>query len=410
MNGVCDNIIQSKLAFSGNSEVDIKFDTLWFGKNPDEYNHGLARFCAVYSMLGYHMPGPGSPEAPCGLRNALTQIGMSDIYAFSCTGREEVDYAFANRKITVNSEEFTLVYCITVGSYRAQWYSNFDCGIGSVHKGFLSARDFIYSKLTAYLDRINADKESTKLLFSGHSRGGATAGLLAAKIKSEEKIAFRNNVYAFTFAVPYCVIKVGVDYCDSGIFNIINDEDFVTRCMPREWGYERLGRDIILPNRKNCPGYDVLLEEMKGYYRKFNNGTNEFYPYKKSTETVEKLFKKMVCIEKSTDDYYGKKLRFMKEKITLFEFFNRTLCGIVGEAAGSKENNDATMLLVKTFLKRISCDKLFVSVADFFMIYEGIAGATKNKISKNYFSLAHDVSAYCAYMMASDESSLIKEW
>ena len=410
MDEVCDNVIRDGFSFSESSEVDIEFDTSWFGRNPDEYNHSLARFCSVYSMLGYYMPGPDSPEAPCALRNALAKIGMKDIYAFSCTGREEVDYAFANRKITVDSEEFTLVYCITVGSHREQWYTNFDCGTGSIHKGFLKARDFVYSGLTAYLKRINADKKSTKLLFSGHSRGGAAAGLLASKIKYEEKIASCNNVYAFTFAAPYCVIKSECEYCDSGIFNIINDEDFVTRCMPHKWGYERSGRNIILPNRKNCPGYDTLLETVKVYYRKFNNGTKEFYPYKKSTETVEKLFDKIVSREKSADDYYGKKLRFMKEKITLFEFFSRTLCGIVGNTAGTKENKDATTLLVKTFLKRLSCDELFVSVADFFMIYEGIAGVTKNIISKNYFSLAHDISAYCAYMMVSDEAVLIKEW
>ncbi len=406
MNEVC-SIIQNRLVFSENSQVNIGFDTSWFAGNPDEYNHELARFCSVYTMLGYYMPNKGEPEAPCALRNALAQIGMKDIYAFSCTDRDEVDYAFANRKITVDSGELTLVYCITVGSYREQWYTNFDCGTDSVHKGFLKARDFIYLKLTEYLDRINADKATTKLLFSGHSRGGAAAGLLASKIKSEEEIAFCNNVYAFTFAVPYCVIKKDCTYCDSGIFNIINDEDFVTRCMPRKWGYERLGRDIILPNRKNCPNYDSLLEAVKAYYRDFNNQSKEYYPYKKSTGTVEKLFEKMVAREKSTDEYYNKKLRFMKEKITLFEFFNRTVCGVVGTAAGTKENNDATMLLVKTFLKRVSCDRLFVSVADFFIIYEGLAGVTKNKISKNYFSLAHDVSAYCAYMMASDEAALI---
>lgn len=39
-------------------------------------------------------------------------------------------------------EEFTLVYCITVGSHREQWYTNFDCGTGSIHKGFLKTRDF----------------------------------------------------------------------------------------------------------------------------------------------------------------------------------------------------------------------------------------------------------------------------
>lgn len=388
--------MDKKIKFFKTSEVEIDFNDAFFSGNLKKYNHDTARFCSVLTALGYYMPAKFSTTGDCILKDAYTAAGFENPVFFPCTGRKQVDYSVAEKK----SGEWTYIYVIIVGSYLGQWYENFDCGTGELHKGFCDARDFVYDGLCSYLKDRNVKKDKTKILLSGHSRGGAAAAMLAQKLMSEERFADKENIFAYTFASPNYALKGCAELENTaGIFNIVNDEDFVTRCMPNGWGYVRFGEDYILPISETG--------KMQKFYSKITDGKT-FFPYKKGLKTVDKLFALMEEKISGIDDYYNLKLRHFNDKISIYEFFTRTICPIVGEPPKSAECNNGVKLLMKTFILRFFSDDLFVSVADFFIIYEGFAMVTKGKISKNYFSLAHDIFAYCAFMNTISEGELKK--
>lgn len=407
-----DGIISKELTlkpYYQNLKVRVSFSEKWFEADSSVYNHDLARFCSIYSMVGYSMPAPGSESVGCGARAALEAIGMEKTVVVSGTGRDEVDYFISAKKINVSGKENTLIICAPLGSHYGQWYANFDAGEGEIHRGFDAARSFILCRLMEFYGEIGGEKENTKLLFIGHSRGGAAAYLLAAQLIDEESLAYKENIFTYTFAAPNSVKESrAADEKYGRIFNFVNDEDFVTKCMPEKWGYTRFGKTLVLPNSDNCPGYESVLSKMNCYYSDFTGG-KKFVCFKNGTKTVSSLFDSLCGYVDNISEYYNKKFPCLGKNITVFDYFSQSLCAVTGEDAGTQKNKDGTMMLIKTTIMRPVCHPVFRKIADFFVVYEGLAGATGGKISDSYFSFAHDISAYCAYLCACDERILIRK-
>ena len=63
------------------------------------------------------------------------------------------------------------------------------------------------------------------MLVTGHSLGGAVANLLAADLNDS---IGPENVYAYTFASPTVTNTPNIPIVHDNIFNILNDNDFVT--------------------------------------------------------------------------------------------------------------------------------------------------------------------------------------
>lgn len=398
------NHIYRKISFrlpGSGAEVRTDFNEKWFEADSAMYNHSIARFCAVYSMAGYYMPAPGSKSPECGALTALRALGTEKEVICSGTGRNEVDYLIAKKKITACEKEYSLIICAALGSHHGQWYENFDAGTGKLHRGFKSASDFVFEKLKKFCKENGAEKENTKLLLTGHSRGGAAAYLLAARLADSKDIAYKENIFTYTFAAPN---SVSSDIADnekySRIFNFVNDEDFVTKCMPEKWGYHRFGKTLALP----LSGKELKKTE-SNFFR--YSGGREFAAFPKRTETVDSLFDSLCAEVWSIDEYYNKKLPFFGKNISAFEYFSSSVCAVTGEDAGTKGNKDGTAMLIKTSLLRPACHRVFRKISDFFVFYEGIGGATGGKISNTYFSFAHDICTYCSALEASEEKMII---
>lgn len=106
---------------------------------------------------------------------------------------------------------------------------------GSVHSGFSNAFDFVKSAVRAHL--ANSMTNNRKLLFTGHSLGGALATIAGAEFHEEFGIS---GIY--TFGQP----RVGkADFASfvasrfgQKFYRVVNDDDIVTRVPP---GYEHVG-------------------------------------------------------------------------------------------------------------------------------------------------------------------------
>lgn len=377
------------------------------------YDHSLCRFAAQFMSLSYKMP-PDDPRAEKeysgGLYCALKTFGFSDIESEPLSARDEENYFIASRRISVLGKEYDLIFTSYIGSLGEQWYTNFDSGTSPVHKGFAAARDFVLEKLRAYAERIGAKKETTKILMIGHSRGAATANLAAAKLIKEEILVKKENLYTYTFATPSPTnLPERREAVYRRIFNIVNDEDFVTRCMPKAWGYGRYGITFVLPNKDNTENFDAVLENMNRYYTALVP-EDRYLPFKNGTAAVDAVCNSLVSYAKNIYEFYFRKFRCPgAKKMSIHDYFDKTLCAITGEMPGSKKNKEGTLYMMATALDRVGAAAPIRAIADFFVFYEGLGGATGKKVSSTYFSYAHSMDTYCAFLLSQDEDSLIPE-
>lgn len=400
--------ITKEIFFSTGREkgcAKICFDENLFFADSKIYSHSLARFCAAFCCAGYDMPVKTDGNEKTGISAVLPEIEMEDIEIYPESQTNEEGYFFAHREICRKDEKRTLIFAAFIGSRYGQWYTNFDAGTGEIHKGFSDAAEFAFGRLDSYIKKLSAKTEDTVILLTGHSRGGATANLLASRLIDAEYIS-RERIFTYTFASP-ALSKSGKteDEKYAGIFNFINDEDFVTRCMPARWGYKRYGKTVVLPCRSNLADYEPYLEKVNVIYSKLVPG-EKYIPYRSGTKKMDSLFENLVKYAPDTNAYYGKKLRFCGEKITLYDFFEQSLCSIIGEPAGSPKIEQGTKALMKACLLRPASSRVLRLVSDFFIFYEGLAGFTKGKVFKQYFSGGHVVYTYFALVEAASESLL----
>lgn len=223
--------------------VDV--DLNGFNNSSEEYNHKLAELSAALSAATYQY---GTMES------AFRNLGFSNIFLCNYNKShdqitcniDQVACAFATKKIIIKDKESgkDLIYSIIAvairGTLEYEWYSNFDLGTGTIHRGFYNSYSYVSDRFKEYYDYLKADFEiimaRNKLLITGHSRAGAVADLLATEMNSNPGVftgldrASRNvyakpeNIYTYTFAAPNSTFA---PIAFRNIFNIVCETDLV---------------------------------------------------------------------------------------------------------------------------------------------------------------------------------------
>jgi hypothetical protein len=336
------------------------------------------------------------------LTKSLKSLGFGNIEKELNAGRDQMNYFIASKQIKKSGETYDLVFVGCIGSWHKQWNSNFDPkGVDSKtdytvnsnnHRGFDDAKNYIYDKLSSYLK--GADKSRTKILLTGHSRGAATANLLAAELIDEGSLVERENLFTYTFATPNCTkdsARSSVRY--SRIFNIVYPTDFVTKVLPASWGYGRYGVTYSLPTKTNEGGYYTNYKNrMLSEYRILNNashGTTAFHDYMLGEADVYAVTTAFSASVHGLNDFYYHPYMCGSVQMTPFIYFQSGLCPMVNHTAtkyGTKASGYAVMLMPFTGL-----GVLYRTISTFFIGDEGLA---------HNFSDAHKMETYCAFMMA----------
>lgn len=113
----------------------------------------------------------------------------------------------------------------------AQWYSNFNIGQSTVHRGFDTASQDVYNALS---ELITDNFDTNKIWIAGHSRGGAVGNLLAERIDSTDDFAETENVCAYNFGVPMTTTNP-MPY--ENIFNYNGAGDIISAMPLEAWGF-----------------------------------------------------------------------------------------------------------------------------------------------------------------------------
>ena len=271
----------------------VSWDDEWFFQDATSYNAELAHTCAVLSAVAnaesaYYQQGSTSPAYA---EHAFAQLGFDDVCTASYRYRSEVldevlgvidgtdvvAYTLATKRVVSRETgaEKLLTVVVVRGSYGSEWLSNIRIeGSSDVsgaiddddHLGFTLAANEIVADLESRAAELDLDVERT-YLFCGHSRGGAVANLLASYADDDSHtIATAEDVRAYTFATPNCTSAAGArDAAYDNIFNVLNPSDLVPQLPLAPWGYERYGRDVWLPAKKD-EGFEDLLAAMRASY------------------------------------------------------------------------------------------------------------------------------------------------
>ena len=119
------------------------------------------------------------------------------------------------------------------------------------HQGFYAASVDVYNSLMNFCGKRKIDTENARIIITGHSRGGAVANIVAARLNAESYdgvIKFKpENISAYTFASPNLVYLENIEHeyeLYDNIFNIINPEDIVANLPLETWGYVRYGKSF----------------------------------------------------------------------------------------------------------------------------------------------------------------------
>ena len=331
----------------------VTFKKEWFQSN-ESYNHGLAQFCAQYAMFGYSPDHSTKKKENTYIKTCLENGGFTVLDSNMNAARDEVNYFLAAKTIHLGGKRKQLLFVGTIGSNKEQWYSNFDPegrgrknGKGreiGKHCGFEDAKEFMVNKINGILfnGSYGFSKDNTILLFAGHSRGAATANLLAASAVNENAAwANAGSVFAYTFATPNNTLAK--DYKSSKysfIHNIVNPEDMVTHVMMKDtWKYHKYGKIYVLPSKTNTSSakYKSYLTRMNHFYKNYKN--DEYEPYTRGEAATHSIIQEFNKNMKSVDDFYSKKYYYKGTTwLEPYVFFKKTLLPYVAKV--SKESKD----------------------------------------------------------------------
>ena len=311
--------------------TEVAWDDNWFFADPTEYNHELATTCAVLSAVansesGYYQKGSDSPAY---MEEALAELGFEDISTASYQYRSEifdevvdflagtddvVAYSVATKRVTADDRREKTLYLVSVrGSYGSEWLSDLNMGDAADyemdaidHEGFMRAANEIVYDLAERITREAGDggTDDMALLFTGHSRGAATANL-AASYADDMTLGLRvlaplESIYCYTFATPeLTTVDNTGDALYDNIFNILNPSDMVPRLPLASWGYTRYGHDLWLPGYGD-EGFDEKYEAM---CEVFEANTGVACPYvPEDREHVDKLVEDLAREIPTADD------------------------------------------------------------------------------------------------------------
>lgn len=309
-----------------NSNVNISWDDQWFDNPSSTYMHDLAIASMALSGAAYVENAYQEPQSES-IQKALYMLGFekSSIksynyydYSLSENDNDVVSYAFARKKVHINTGTYDLIAVVVKGtSGNEEWYSNFNIGTDNTHRGFTLAKDGLMSSLRDYISGLGIQGTSTKILVTGHSRGAAVANLVAAEL-CDASYAAKANVYSYTFATP----AVTTDSRRSeghynNIFNIVSGEDFVTQVPLKKWNYGRYGIDLLLPSRSYYgSGYTRVFNKMSSEY--FALVGKEFEAYPNGTQAVRNVCDNVHKLAPTVVEFYR---RIHSPSITTYEYF-----------------------------------------------------------------------------------------
>ena len=321
---------------------------------------------------------------PESLEALMKEGGYTDFEYFERSQSTKTSNGIAAGIALKHEEEITRIIVVFRGTYKEEWYSNFNIGDDVEHKGFSDAAAFSLEQIEDYINRKGIAKQQTILEITGHSRGGAVANLAAKEFTDSAEMY---DVYAYTFASPNTTTAENA--CDKkygSIFNICNSEDFICYIPLNKWGYTKYGTTIELP-KADSPEYTDNLSSLEEQFYALSEKSFVTYPH--GNKAVESFIEDCENIAPSLWDYYNKEIKCDPYTITLSEYMDSAATLL----SGKKSLTDAMLLLSSSNSASLSpITNFIISGIDLEDINE------KTDLSDSALGCAHAYETYMAWL------------
>ena len=282
---VCCFALAQPAAGAVDEGTDVTIGTGVAEKPTAEYQHELAEAAMALSAAAYVRTAQGRS-----VQKALEAFGFDHVksynYQFSAQSSSRTAYTFAAKSVKDKDGGTVKLVAIVIrgtGVYT-EWAGNLNVGSGSEHEGFAQARDELMGNLEKYLPEAGVTGK-VKFLVTGHSRGGATANLTAARL-IDAGVVEKEDVYAYTFAAPAVSTEAKAEGYEN-IFNLVCGDDLVPQVPLAQWGYGRYGIDRYLPAKD--AGEEDYDRQFAAMNQRYLDLTGQSYAVYQDRETVEKL-------------------------------------------------------------------------------------------------------------------------
>ncbi|MCR5041918.1 MAG: hypothetical protein K6C36_07485 [Clostridia bacterium] len=457
----------AKVSFtaSGNAgETEIRLNAAFLSGSSEFYNHDLARFCSQLCLVGY-----GKKDEIRNMLYKLGFDNNNVVITDAGRDQENCFIGYRDIVICGEHVPLIVVASIGSNGLQwnsnfdpygleSKTADKNDPEKGKVHLGFKDAKNFVRGNLDTYLSKLQSkgiNTSNAKFVLTGHSRGAAATNLLAAELLrlntgNPNYPTNPNNIYAYTFATPNAIYKdylseIGTD-AQKRIFNIVNPEDFVTKVLLAQWGFTRYGTTLSLPSKTNIKSlseYNSMLKSMNSQYALFTSGKS-YYPYPDGELSVYNIISEMNREVHGLEDYYSKSLPLSPLGWHPYEFFQNTLCHFVNKQGKEiKGLINIGRVFIANSQKVVVANgpsdslynpynSLYKKIIVFFLTKE-VAGhigdmvasgafnetdlesdlavffdtdITNNTVLQRYFTEAHMMETYCAFMMSLPENEI----
>lgn len=389
------------------------------------YNSRLAEFASVLSTDIYDSVSCEIDEKKDAKDKTalLTSYGFQDVKYISVPEQEtDVDkddttaIIIGHRNIKVNSCEYDAAVVVIRGTNgtESEWASDFDIGCDDTsymnktgahpdwtnkqnHKAFDVVANRVQKLVKEYMKEHMTDPKVKKsFLFTGHSRGAAVANILGARYEDEGM-----SSCAYTFATPNTTTDSDVQR--KSVFNIINENDYVS-CLPlASWGFRRYGRDISISISDNTSAKELVGKLKKQKYSSVdkNRLLNYFSKLADSRGAIYDTEKEENCYElKNSPDAIKKIVKEMDlENYILFKSQGNKNFIILSPAAFMKgialiaANSDRTSYVFKIVMNLI---KIFPEKSTYYNILTN----TISILVSNYQGMISPHETVCSYAIA----------
>lgn len=252
-------------------EYTFDYTDKWFFADNTVYNHELAQMSIRMAMAAARTTAVSIKD----LFNTLQLSYTADSIHFPTPTANSIGYAIGSRDVYYEGEKINLVVvAVRGGGYKAEWGGNFMLGTGEEHQGFAVAADTVVNGVLDYINKMD-DRSNLRIWITGYSRAAATSNLAAHRLnKLAKKMSVEglseDSVYAYCFECPRGVRTNSAEFrqFDKNIFNIVNPVDLVPLVAPPQWGYDRYGTTLYLPDSSGqYKLYRETVSSMQGEYR-----------------------------------------------------------------------------------------------------------------------------------------------
>ena len=303
----------------------------WFSEDPEKRNDGLALMSMQLTASTVDDESDGSESGEAYLR----KLGFDDIGFYGFHSEDPEDCAYMYGKKTVGGG--TLIAVVIQSSAfdsnikKKGWEQNFTLN-GETASGEHYALGRAADKVLDDIAALAGSESDVKYWIMGHSRGGALANLISAKLPAElEQSA---GIFAYTFEAPAVVDDNAVSDADqyNYIHNYSCSDDIVTMVPPAEWGMTLYGNTYQL----DTEGVDALLsDELK----KLGSNAEYIEKSKRSKYTADAIIQKLLTkipsraaySEKVTDHFRTLDDRDVTIEYTPQDTFTKLIGVIFGE-------------------------------------------------------------------------------